>query len=297
MSADDAVTRDDLAGLVDLLVAGGDLLELRHNVDSSVRLLYLGPPSYIEREPGTYLLLGIRPFGAPLVDKELGDAIEQDAHLRSIRLDPETAAERMSAAGLQLIDREQWVASPRREDAQALLHRLRKHLDAARPSGEISELRVLDPRTPVRYYRGRWRPPKPGDTGDFVARRPQAYGADLWCLVRLEAGSLQKLVEFPIDNPTTPGRDEAWRTQMAMDAVRGVPQFYRKAPAVGSATAVEFFSPIPGFTERYLQLVSLPLVEPSGALFSFRIPSGAMPALERLLSDMLWMDAVKEGPQ
>ena len=48
------VNRERVAGLLDLLVASGDLLELRHEIDGrSVRLLYLGPPSFIERAPGT----------------------------------------------------------------------------------------------------------------------------------------------------------------------------------------------------------------------------------------------------
>ena len=63
----DELHRDDLADLVDLLVAGGDLLELRHESGRSTRLLYLGPPSYIERAPGKYLLMGVRPFGVPLI--------------------------------------------------------------------------------------------------------------------------------------------------------------------------------------------------------------------------------------
>src|SRR5689334_5218544 len=55
------VNRERVAGLLDLLIASGDLLELRHEIDGrSVRLLYLGPPSFIERAPGAYLLLGVR---------------------------------------------------------------------------------------------------------------------------------------------------------------------------------------------------------------------------------------------
>ena len=54
---------------------------------------------------------------------------------------------------------------------------------------------------------------------------------------------------------------------------------------------MEFFSPIPGFAERYLELVGLPLPRATGSLFSFRVPAGAMPDLKRLLADMLWMVA------
>ena len=291
------VSREQLAELLDLLVAAGDLLELRHEFGRSIRLLYLGPPSFIEREAGSYLLLGVRPFGVPLVEPELGEEIEWEGHTRTIRLDPKTALDRLVAAGLQPIERERWVGSPRKEDARSLVDRHGERLETAATSGDIEGLVVLDPNTPVRYYKGRWRSPKASDTGDFVARRPQAYGADLWCYVRLENGTPKKMIEFPIDDPALPGRDEAWRMQMAIDALRVTPQRYRKTRAGSAdATVVSFFSPIPGFAERYLQLVGLALGKSSGSLFSFRVPNGAMAALEALLTEMLWMEPlVKEG--
>jgi hypothetical protein len=291
------VARDGLADLLSFLIADGDLLELRNETEGSVRLLYLGPPSYIEREPGTYLLLGVRPFGAPLVDAGLRDGIEAEAHTRIIRLEPEFADERLVAADLQRIEREYWVASPRAEEAAAVVGNIRKRLEAAGASGDIENLLILDPTTPVRYYRGRWRSVKPGDKGDFVARRPQAYGADLWCMVRLVDGNSTKMIEFPVDDPVIPGRDEAWRVQMALDSLRGSPQQYAMEPFTsGEAAVVKFFSPVPGFAERYLQLVGLALAESPGALFAFRVPDGAMCDLRHLLADRLWMEPmVKRG--
>lgn len=285
------VARDELADLLDQLIAAGDLLEFSRE-ERSIRLLYLGPPSYVECEPGRYLLLGVRPFGIPLIDAELSSRIECEGHTRNIRIDAATADERLVNAGLHGIEPNRWIASPRTESPASLFGRTRERLDAARDSGDIEDLRVLDSTTPVQYYRGRWRSPKPGDSGDFVARRPQAYGADLWCTVRLVDGAPTKLVEFPVEDPVLPGRDEAWRMQMANDSIRGVPQRYRCEPAAsGDATVVKFFSPIPGFAERYLQLVGLALTEVPGALFAFRVPNGAMPGLERLLTDMLWMES------
>jgi hypothetical protein len=289
----DMVSREKLSELLDLLVVSGDLLELRLGDERPIRLLYLGPPSFIERQAGSYLLLGIRPFGAPLVDAELSVEIAPEAHTRTILLDAKTSRDRLVSAGLQPIEPRRWVASPRTEDPGSLIDRLGKHLDAAEPSGDIEDLMLLDPNTSVRYYKGRWRSPHARDAGDFVARRPQAYGAALWCCVRLDNGIPKKMVEFPIDDPLLPGRDEAWRMQMAIDAMRGIHQCYRTTPAAG-ATVMSFFSPIPGFAERYLQLVGLALAESPGSLFSFRIPNGAMPALEALLSEMLWMEPMSK---
>lgn len=289
------VNRERVAGLLDLLVASGDLLELRHEIDGrSVRLLYLGPPSFIERAPGTYLLLGVRPYGAPLLDENLLAHVEHEGHTRAIQLDPATARSTLTAAGLHSVSRQRWVATPRIEDAGELLRRTAERLDVGGSGGEIDSLQLIDPTTPVRYYRGRWREPVPTDGGDFVARRPQAYGADLWSAVRFEDGAATRIFQFPVDNPLVPARDEAWRLQMAIDAERGKPQRYAAEPVPGGSTVVKFFSPIPGFAERYLQLVGLPLAGTSGALFAFRVPDDAMPDLIELLTDLLWMEPVRK---
>jgi len=281
--------------VLNLLIGGGDLLELRLGGESPTRLLYLGPPSFIERAPGTYLLVGVRPYGVPLLDAELAHQIELEGHTQTLHLEREDAIEQLTHSGLQQINPERWVASPRKESAAALLQRVGARLDAAGPSGDIKDLAVLDPTTPVRYYKGRWRGPTLGDSGDFVARRPQTYGADLWCAVRMNDGSPQKLVEFPVNDPLVPGRDEAWRMEMAIDAERRIPQIFRWTPAQGGASSiVSFFSPLPGFAERYLQLVGLALPDAPKALFAFRVTNGAVPALSAYLADMLWMKPAAE---
>jgi len=291
---DDGLERGDVSELLDLLIASGDLLELRQELQGrSVRLVYLGPPCYLERAPGTYLLLGVRPFGSWLLNAELSAQTTREGHTRLIELDPANAAETFKAAGLQQLDRQRWVASPASESAASLVRRISERLDVAGRGGEIEGLQILDPTTPVRYYRGRWREPGPNDNGDFIARRPQAYGADLWSAVRLEGGAATRIFQLPVDDPVVPARDEAWRLQLAIDAERGFPQRYAAEPfAGGGATVVKFFSPIPGFAERYLQLVGMPLAGTAGALFAFRVPDAAMPDLIQLLAELLWMEPV-----
>jgi hypothetical protein len=289
------VDRDRLVEILDLLIDGGDLLELRHEAERPMRMLYLGPPSFIERNHGTYLLIGVRPYGVPLVDAELADRIEPEGHTRTLHLEGEDVVEQLARNGLQQINPKRWVASPQKESPAELLQRVGARLNAAGPSGDIEDLVVLDPAASSRYYKGRWRGPMSGDSGDFVARRPQAYGADLWCAVRLGDGSPKKLVEFPIDDPLVPGRDEAWRMAMAIDAERGIPQLFRRTQAQGGAfSIVSFFSPLPGFAERYLQLVGLALPDAPKALFAFRVTNGAVAALSAYLADMLWMKPVAE---
>lgn len=295
VSREGSVDRDQLVEILDLLIGAGDLLELRHEAERSTRLLYLGPPSFVERGPASYLLIGVRPYGAPLVDSGLAGSIELEGHTRALHIGGDDAVGQLAHNGLQQVSPERWVASPRKESVAELLQRIDVKLNAAGSSGDIEDLVVLDPASPVRYYRGRWREPKRGDSGDFVARRPQAYGADLWYAVRLDDGSPRKLVEFSVDDPLVPGRDEAWRMQMAIDAARGIPQVFRVTPAQGGGSLiVSFFSPLPGFAERYLQLVGLALPDVPKALIAFRVPSGVMPALSIYLTDMLWMKPMVE---
>jgi hypothetical protein len=295
VSREGSVNRDQLVEILDLLIGGGDLLELRHEAERSTRLLYLGPPSFIERSPGTYLLAGVRPYGVPIVGQELAGSIELEGHTRTLHIEGEDAVEQFAGSGLHEVSPERWVASPREESAAEFLQRIGAKLSAAGSSGDVGDLVVLDPAMSVRYYKGRWRGPKPGDSGDFVARRPQAYGADLWCAVRLDDGSPKKLIEFPCDDPLVPGRDEAWRMQLAIDAKRGRPQVFRVTPAQGGASSIiSFFSPLPGFAERYLQLIGLALPDAPKALVAFRVPNGAMTASSIYLTGMLWMEPTAE---
>lgn len=292
----DSLSREDISDVLDLVVGSGDLLELRQGSGRSTRLLYLAPPSYVERAPGTYLLIGVRPFGASLFEDELVDAIDYEGHTRTLRLDPATAHDRLRAVGLHHVPKERWVASPSAGVPADLIRDYLARLDVAGPTGQLDGLHLLDPTRSVRYYSGRWRSPQSGDTGDFIARRPQAYGADLWCVARFEAGVAQRLVEFPLNDPLVPGRDEAWRFQAAVDAQRGYPQQFRvrRSGKDEDDCIFDFFSPLPGFAERYVQFVGLALGKVRGALLSYRVPSAASADMERFLTDMLWMAREEE---
>ena len=289
--------RPDVVDLLDQLVASGDLLELRSGSGVSTRLLYLAPPSYIERVPGTYLLTGVRPFGAPLIGGELAETIEYEGHTRILTLEPTQADAELRSWGLQPVKKDRWFSSPSVAVPADFIEKHKARLAVAPEAGQISGLVILDPTSRVRYYQGRWRASGPADTGDFVARRPQAYGADLWCLVRLQDGEPQQLLEFPMNDPAVPGRDEAWRYQAAVDALRGMPQQFRirQGGSPSDDMTIDFFSPLPGFAERYMQFAGLALGKTPGALFSFRLPAAAVGGVTTFLTDMLWMTYEKDS--
>ena len=212
---------EDLADLLDLLVSAGDLLELRQSGDTPGACSTSGRPRTSSGGPGQYLLLGIRPFGAPLISSGLAGAIQYEGHTRTIELSPDRAAAQLSELGLHMI-RRRAVGTPAtgdaagrtdQADAGAALRRrpcrAGRGADGHRPGAKVT------------YYRGRWRSLKPADSGLFVARRPQAYGADLWCVVLVAGGAPVRLLDLPADDPAAPGHDEAWRVQAALDAAAG----------------------------------------------------------------------------
>ncbi|MEU9342004.1 hypothetical protein AB0D74_12400 [Streptomyces sp. NPDC048278] len=291
------VTRSQIAEQLDLLVSLGDLVELPRQQDRGSRLLYLAPPSYVVKAPGQYLLLGVRPNAAPLVDESMGAEVLYEGHTRSIELDPEVGPVHMRAAGLHEIRREHWLKHPSADPAAAVVVAMRQRLDQAAESGDVSGLTIIDPGTSVHYYRGRWRSPADSDSGDFVARRPQAYGADLWCLVRIEHGVPRALVDLPVDSSDAPACDEAWRFQAALDAVIGNPQVMQVRPATGApgSRTMDLFGPVPGWTQRYLELVGTPVSRARGALVSYRVPISVIGKMSAFVTDMLWMHVREEG--
>lgn len=288
--------RDQVNAALDALVGIGDLLELRPS-DAKTRLLFLGPPSYVERQPGSYLLLGIRHNANPILDEQMvGAAVTYEAHTRLVELDTDAADEMLAAGGLHRLTREQWTKTPRMMAADTVIEQVRRQLTTHRMPGRVSGLTLIDSAAPVRYYKGRWRDPVASDHGIFVGRRPQAFGAPVWCVVDLTDGVPQAVLDLPVDSAVAPGWDDARRVQAALDAHRGSPQVFRARPAGqrDSDLIFDFFGPLPSWAERYLDLVGLPVSRSQGALFSYRVREDARGDLTLFLSRSLWMQVTEE---
>jgi hypothetical protein len=297
LAGTDGVDREDLVTQLELLIANGDLLELRQSGERTTRLIYLGPPSFVTKVPGQYLLLGVRPEGRPLLDEELSESLEREGHLRLATLDLESGPAALKAAGLQEVRTDRWLRHPRPVAAADHVAALDLRLGAALQAGAVEGLEILDPAKPVHYYRGRWRALDLADRGDFVGRRPQAYGAAAWCFVRVADGRPTRLLDLPAEDAAAHARDEAWRLQAAVDAARGTPQRYRLRQVPGDDTTriLDLFGPAPSWTARQLDLVGTPVEKSRGALFSYRLVGAAIPSATKLLTDMLWMQPRDDG--
>lgn len=285
--------RAELETVLEAIIGYGDLLELRVRDDSqgTGNQLFLGPPGFVRRQSGSFLLVGVRPEATPLAGEEVAPFVEYRRHVRSVKARSDVDVEELLlASGLRAIAPDVWLRAPRHEDPQSLIKGYDARLAVAGPSGEIEGLRILDPGSPVSYYRGRWRPPTVSDGGRFVARRPQAFGADLWCYAEIAGGSASRLLDLPVDASLNRGCDEAWRLQAALDAVFGNPQELRVRVAGGEAKLgiLDVFSPIPRWLQRRWDSLATP-TRSAGALFSYAFVDEEWAEEADFATRMLWL--------
>ena len=278
---------------LEAMIAHGDILEHRDIEGEpgygAATLLYAAPASFVARDSGAVILLGVASDQLSAVSDDLEARIEYVNHLRRLTAGPgEDLRSELLQLGLMEISYSGWLRSPRPETRAQHLARLDRLLDAAQPSRDVPGLLLLDPTRGVRYYRRRWAEPR-DQSGCFVARRRQAYGADLWCYLEMRDGNPERLIDFPAGESRWRGCDEAWHLQMAIDALRGEPQLFRIRPGPEGTRVLEFFSPVPMWARRRWDAVGEP-VSASGCLFAYQLAEAELAEEMRFAHEALWLD-------
>ena len=283
---------ETIESVLDSLVTLGDLIELplEDPGSRSRRHLFLGPPSYVRRAAGC-IVLGVRPEGAPILLEGMIERVEYSGHMRFIRRrdESEDLEKMLAGEGLIELSPEHWLKAPRYSSFQELIDQYIARLDAAGGAGDIEGIRMIDPSSDVAFYRARWRAPKRGDSGTFVVRRPQAYGADLWCFAQLHEGKIERLFDLPVTSPIVRGADEGWRLQAAIDRSIGSPQRLRIRRLSGQSPVIDVFSPLPTWHQRRLEFVGARTDRSPGALFSYSVAAEHVAEEVRFLVEMLWL--------
>jgi len=284
---------------LEAMIAHGDILEHRDVEEDpghgAAALLYAAPAGFVARESGTVFLLGVATDQLSALSDELEARVEYVNHLRRLSTAPgEDLRSDLLQLGLIEVAYSAWLRAPEPETAAQHVARLDRLLDAAQPSRDVPGLLLLDPARDVRYYRGRWVEPR-AQSGRYVARRNQAYGADLWCYIEMRDGNPERLIDFPGADSRWRGCDEAWRLQMAIDAHCGNSQRFRVRSGPAGTSLIEFFSPLPMWVRRRWDAVGEP-VAASGCLFAYRLNHAELPEELRFASDSLWLQEVSASP-
>ena len=283
---------------LEAMVSHGDLHEFREldagGGGKERAVLSAAPAAFVFRETGALFLVGI--FGDQLsaLPEDLANRIEHVGHTR--HLNPkagENLRETLKQHGLLEIQFDDWVREPQSGNPGALISRYDHMLDSGRPSGDVPGLRLLDPERPVGYYRGRWVSPS-RRSGRFVARRDQAYGAPLWCYVRVSDGEPQALVDLPLAKSRWRGCDEAWHLQMAIDANRGNPQRFAIRVGPDDTHILAFFSPVPMWSKRRWDAIGVHTPS-ERCLFAYRIAKDELPQELRFIRRALWLEQISDG--
>jgi hypothetical protein len=277
---------------LEAIIAYGDLLEEFEVsvVERSNRgsLVYAAPPSFVWRESGSVLLVGIVPDQRSPLPSQLEQRIQYTGHTRLLIPEVnESLRTDLKSLGLIELSMDLWnKKAPPCESFETLIQRFDNML---RPNpGSLIDLKILNYAKPVNYYPGRWEN-LGNQTGRFVARRPQAYGNDLWCYVELRNGQAEGLVDMPTLKSRLRGCDEAWRLQAAIDAARGQPEQYKVRTSTDNNTrVVDFFSPVPLWAQRRWDAIGEP-VPRSGCLFSYKFSADELQQELKFIQEQLWL--------
>jgi len=275
------------------LIVIGDLLELNQvtvdDPNAKGTWVFSAPPGFIVRPSGSIFLVGIVPDEATPLPASLSGRVEFDTLARVLMpAQREDLPSVLRELGLREISATAWLKAPKVETAAQLRQDMVRRLSEQPPSGAIADLSILLADSPVNYYSRRWAPPE-HHTGEFLARRPQAYGGALWGFAHLENGSVIRFLDFPLKSTRWRGCDVAWHLQMAIDQSRGTPQKYRRRSGTGGAY-LDFFSPIPLWAQRRLCVVGR-FVPPEHCLLSYWVPERELAAEEDYVQRHLWLTA------
>lgn len=288
---DVAMFEERVESSIEALVAIGDLLELFDVAleGEHVRGTWLvaAPPAFVVRPSGSAFLLGLSADEQTPLPTEMRSRIVNRQGIRSIDPVPsEDLSTILGDLGLRELSAAGWLRSPKAVPPANLVASYDAKLAARQHSGEVAELLVLDGSRRTRSYRARWT--TPGTlSGNYVVRRPQGFGSDLWGYAHLSRGVPVKLLDLPLHGDRWRGCDAAWRIQMAIDAIACRPQEYRVCAVEGGST-LDLFSPIPKWARRRLAIIGSE-VQPVGCLMSFLVPGAEIATEEEFLNDLLFL--------
>lgn len=286
--------------VLDNLIMYGDLMEgpdldPEYQEMGEKRLVYIMPPCFVKTNSRIFMV-GIKEDDAPVVPEIVVENVLLIKHLRYIiPEDAESVTKILKNDEFIELSVDGWLKTPKRFEAKELIANYNSILDRQTASGDVPGLHILDPKMDAKYYKGRWKKAEK-QTGNYVGRRPQEYGNDLWCYIELCGGQPKKFLDLPVQIPEWRACDEAWYLQAAIDHDLGVPQVYRLSGNDYEGYTIKFFSPLPGWVRRRLDVIG-DEIPPGKCLLSYALDATQVEGVTEYLKSNIWMsnDMDKKG--
>jgi hypothetical protein len=283
-----------VARVVGDLIVFGDILEMHEPAEDNwggARSLIIrpAPPSYVRRSDGSFVILGVAGEEITPLTDELNTSLTGWGVLRILSGSSGTNLEvLLSELGLLKLPERMWLRVPPIESAETHVSAWKEILSAEPVSSPIDGLQILDTGKSPTFYKGRWVTPERTHSGMYVSRRPQKYGAPLWCLTELADGAVRRFKDLTTKGDRQRPLDIAWRIQAGLDALTGEPQLVDSSLSDATVTRLRFFSPLPSWCERRLSVAGRKTAA-EGCLFSFDVPISSRVEELKFLGDTLWM--------
>lgn len=287
--------RDQVETVLEDMIVCGDILELAHVAisggDNHPHWVYCAPPSYVKRGNRIHLF-GVAPDDTRFLPSELRAYVMRDGALRFLDAEPSRTAQ-LSSLGLREVSADVWLTSTPREIATQVVNRYVKRLESLGVSGALPDVSLLQPATSPRLaYRSRWTPPS-NESGHFIGRVPQAFGAPLWYFCTLEAGVVQRSILLPLKESTERANDAAWRLQLAIDATAGIPATYSiRQDTEGTGETLCFDFPLPLAARRRLLILGGRRIEDNP--YKFWLPTAELALETTFLREHYWLQEHRE---
>lgn len=276
--------------VLDDLVATGDLLEpgqVSYAAEWTKGLLFPAPPSFAMLNKETAQLFGVASEEELEGPPELIGRIVYDGSSRRVTARVGEALEcTLRVAGLRELSMQAWLGEPDFASPKDFLAAAKQRLKRAEPAdASVDALEVFDS-TSGGIYSACWVTPR-DRSGLFVARRPKAYGSNLWMLVDLANGLITRLVHLPTNGSSFRGCDEAWQTQLALDSVNGNHQKYRVRQD-GGAVHLDMLFPLPRWAHRHM-LVLGRQSSTFKSICTYQVPETLLSEAQSFLEQRLWL--------
>lgn len=284
--------------MLDRLVVIGDLLELG-NASSLPGVtvddwLYCARPTFVVQD-NSILILGVEAEDQAAMPPALRQMMRRRRELRFIPTEPGAGADirqQLVQAGYLELSKAAWMRLPTERTAAQFKEDAKQRLKDSGGMGDLEGLTVIGPPGASNNFKARWTSPG-AKTGYFVGRRPQAFGAPIWVFVELAQGRPTRFIDLPWSAAKFRGCDLGWRIQSALDTLAGVPQSYRTAVVSNDLNRYEFFSPLPLWIERRLQIHGEKIVV-DGALIAYELACDVDHAIDDLLQSRMWFTQLNQ---